>query len=66
MVSVRRVCEALGIDPDSQRNKLKNCQWAVTAIITATARDGKNHETFCIDLESLPMWLAGIRTIQPR
>jgi len=60
MVSVRRVCEALGIDDFTQARKLKECAWATTSIMLAVAKDGKNREVFCIDLESLPMWLAGI------
>lgn len=61
-VVVRRVCEALGIDTDSQRKKLRTMPWAVTVMNTATGPDGKNYQSFCIDLDSLPMWLA---TIQP-
>lgn len=61
-VSARRVCEALGIDPDTQRKKLKEKPWAVTALKAATGPDGKKYETFCISHRSLPLWLA---TIEP-
>lgn len=61
-VVVRRVCEVLGVDESSQRVKLKTKSWATAAFITAVAEDGKIREQFCIDLESLPMWLA---TIEP-
>jgi hypothetical protein len=42
---VRRMCEALGVDDDAQRVKLKNAVWAVTRTIKATAEDGKNYVT---------------------
>ena len=59
-VSVRRVCEALGVQPHGQAEKLKTKPWAVTQLICATGPDGKSYETFCINLDSLPMWLATI------
>lgn len=59
-VSVKRVCEALGVDHDAQRVKLRAAAWAVTVLIAATGPDGKNYETFCVDLRRLPMWLATI------
>jgi hypothetical protein len=62
-VSVRRVCEALEIDSDTQRVKLKGKPWAVTGLIPATGPDGKTYEVFAVDLDSLPMWLA---TIDPK
>lgn len=61
-VSVRRVCEALGIQPHGQAEKLKTKPWAVTQMICATGPDGKRYESFCLDLDSLPMWLATIDT----
>jgi hypothetical protein len=61
-VIVKRVCEALGIADQSQAAKLKEKAWATTTLIVAVAEDGKNREVFCLDLDSLPMWLA---TIEP-
>ena len=58
-VSVKRVCESLGITEQGQISKLKECGWAGTTIIVAPSNGG-NQQTFCIDLKSLPMWLAGI------
>lgn len=68
-VVVRRVCEALGIDPDSQRKRLQDaerCPWAVTVMTTATGPDGKNYEVFAVHLDSLPMWLATIEASRVR
>jgi hypothetical protein len=59
-VVLKRACEALGIDDRSQREKLKEKPWAVGVLITSTGPDGKNYEAFCLDLDSLPMWLATI------
>jgi hypothetical protein len=59
-VVVKRVCEALGLDPATQREKLKGKAWAVSGLIPSTAADGKTYELFCLDIESLPMWLATI------
>lgn len=59
-VSVKRVCESLGIDLKSQHRKLQSCSWAVMVIMTTTAPDGQMYETSVIQLDSLPMWLATI------
>lgn len=59
-VPVKRVCEVLGIDHRSQREKLQNQRWAVGVLITSTAPDGKNYDTFCIRSDRLAMWLATI------
>lgn len=62
-VSVRRMCEALGLDAEGQRQKLSNRErtpWAVACMTKATGPDGKNYESFCLDLDSVPMWLATI------
>ena len=59
-VPVRRVCGALALDPDSQRQKLAEKEWATTVLKTVVAEDGKNRELFCIHLDALPMWLATI------
>jgi phage antirepressor YoqD-like protein len=59
-VSVKRVCEALGIDPKTQREKLQAAPWAVGGLIPSTGTDGKRYEMFAVHLDTLPMWLAGI------
>lgn len=61
-VVVRPVCDALGIDYSTQVAKLKTKAWATVGLIPMVANDGKNRELFCLDLDSLPMWLA---TIEP-
>lgn len=57
---VKRICQNLGIDDRSQREKLSSLPWATGVIITSVAADGKGREQFCVDLDTLPMWLATI------
>jgi hypothetical protein len=61
-VSVRRVCEALGIDDKTQKDKLKTKEWATWGLIPSVGADGKTREQFMIDLDSFPMWLGTIET----
>jgi hypothetical protein len=59
---LRRICENLGIDPDSQRRRLARTRWATTVIMTVVAADGSIREQLCVDRRTLLMWLA---TIEP-
>lgn len=59
-VSVKRVCEALGIDYTTQHVKLKTAPWATMGLIPTVAEDGKIRELFSVHLDTLPMWLGGI------
>jgi hypothetical protein len=59
-VVVRRFCDVLGVDAEGQRQKLSKAEWATTCVIKAVAEDGKTRELFCLDLDSLPMWLVKI------
>lgn len=61
-VPVRRVCEALGIAPNGQIQKLKGKEWAVNKFVLSTGPDGKDYNAFALHLDSLPMWLATIET----
>lgn len=61
-VSIRRVCEVLGVDESTQRRKLKDRAWAVTGIKPATGPDGKTYQAACLHVDALPMWLATIET----
>ena len=59
-VSVRRICEALGIDDRTQRRKLQSAAWARGVIMTSRDAKGRNQEVFLCDLDSLPIWFASI------
>lgn len=61
-VALKRMCEALGIEHARQVSKLKAKRWAVVHLMYTTGPDGKNYETFCLNLDSVPMWLATIDT----
>lgn len=58
-VVLKRLCQNLGIDDEAQRQKLTSLPWAGTLIIKVPSRGGEQ-ATFCIDLPTLPLWLATI------
>ena len=60
-VSVRHVCESIGIDFAAQLTKLKRCEWAILESVSFPDRRGRLQPVVTLDLESLPMWLATIR-----
>jgi phage antirepressor YoqD-like protein len=61
-VVVKRMCEALGVDANGQKQRLDNSSWATTCIIHAVGNDGKQREMFCLSVKSVPMWLATLQT----
>lgn len=60
MVSLRHACDAIGIDPESQRRKLRRRSWAVAVQKTATGTDGKSYEMTMIDRRTFTYWLGGL------
>jgi phage antirepressor YoqD-like protein len=54
------MCEVLGIDAKSQREKLQNSSWACGVMIPSHDTTGRKQELFCLPVKSVPMWLAGI------
>lgn len=61
-VSVKHVCEALGISRARQQQKLNEKTWAVGHMMCLTAADGKNYQTYMVDRRTFTMWLATIDT----
>lgn len=61
-VGIRRVCESLGVSFSKQLRKLKSDP-SMGVAFKATPSAGGIQETACIDLRSLPLWLA---TIHPK
>jgi len=59
-VPLRQLCDAIGVDTEAQRQKLKEAPWATTSIIKAVAEDGKIREIVCLHRRSIPMWSASI------
>ncbi len=60
-VSVRRVCDNLGIDGSRQLQKLKNYHWATVVEMSTVAQDNKRRELAFLPLAQLPMWMTTIR-----
>jgi len=59
-IPFRRVCDSLGLDPDSPAKRLKRNGWATTVIMTVVAGDSRLREILCVDIRTLTMWLATI------
>lgn len=61
-VPIKPICNAIGIDPDSQRNKLNADEFfnSTTAIIAVVGADNKEREMFCIRIRDVYGWLATI------
>lgn len=59
-VSVRRVCDVLGLAVQPQLTKLRGKRWATITTIVTVAEDGKRREVAAINLDALPMWLATV------
>lgn len=57
-VSVRRVCDALGLDTSSQQQRLTGSSWACVGMMPMHDTTGRMQDAFCVDLDGLPMWLA--------
>jgi hypothetical protein len=59
-VSLKRLCENLGLALEAQRRKLKEKPWANLTIMPTTATDGKRYDTTMIDLDTIPGFLFSI------
>lgn len=64
-LSLRRLCDALPVDPDAQARRLareaeKGARWATTVKMTVVAEDGKRREMLVIPRRSVPMFAATI------
>lgn len=64
-VPIKRVCETLGIDPETQRRKLERKPWARTGIWPVRDEAGRRQATACIHMDDFPMWMAGIDRVRP-
>lgn len=65
-VSIRRACEALDISFPTQLVKLRADASVTVSMIETVAADGITREAACIDLRSLPLWLATIHPSKVR
>ena len=64
-VPIKPICEAIGIDVESQRDKINSDEIlsSVAVFCTATGADGKSYEMQCLPLRYVYGWLF---TINPR
>ena len=67
-VSIRSICEALGLDFQSQRHRMKRHPvLASTVVVTTTvAADGKERDTITLPLSMLNGWLFGVSAARVR
>ncbi|MDR2042474.1 MAG: phage antirepressor N-terminal domain-containing protein [Tannerella sp.] len=63
-VPIKPICDALGIDVDSQRKRIKRDEILGTrnSLVRAVAADGKEREMFCLPLKFILGWLLSIDT----
>ena len=64
LVPIRPICEALGIDADSQRKRIERDEilGSVPVMMTATGKDGKQYEMTAIPYMYVFGWLFSIDT----
>lgn len=59
-VALKPMCDAIGIDVESQRRKLRSKSWATSVMSTEVAADGRAREMSMLDRRTITMWLATI------
>jgi hypothetical protein len=60
LVSLRHSCEAIGLEPSRQIQKLNSRSWATVYMTDTVGTDGKSREMAMIDRRTFTMWLATI------
>jgi antirepressor protein len=65
-IGLRRACEALGVDFASQLVKLQDDPAATVGMIPMVGADRRTRDIVCIDLRSMPLWLATIHPSKVR
>ena len=65
LIPIKPLCEALEIDPDAQRQKIREDEIlnSVAVLSTATGADNKQYEMLCLPLRYIYGWLF---TINPK
>ena len=58
MVSIRHACEAIGMEPARQIQKLNSRSWATVYMTYTVGSDGKRREMAMVDRRTFTMWLA--------
>jgi hypothetical protein len=62
-VSVRRICEHLGVTFSTQRTKLNKASWAQGGVFIMNTPDARGHaqDAMMLAIDCLPMWMATIQ-----
>lgn len=62
-VAVKPICQALGIDDKSQRNRIQTDEIlsSVGVVLTSTGSDGKQYDMFCIPVKFVFGWIFSIQ-----
>ena len=62
LVQIRPICDMLGVDLESQRQKLKwNPLYNLVAVLsTVTGADSKQYEMYCLPFEYCLAWMLGV------
>lgn len=58
VVSIRHACEAIGLEPARQIQKLNSRSWATVYMTPTVAADGKTRSMAMVDRRTFTMWLA--------
>lgn len=64
MIAIRPICEALGIAPEGQRQRIERDEFigSTACMVKAVGADGKDREMFCLPYEYVFRWLFSIGT----
>jgi hypothetical protein len=62
MVAIRSICETIGVDPASQREKIKVDPRFTWGDITSTGSEGKKYSMFCLPVDQIVPWLYTINS----
>lgn len=57
-VSIRRMCECLGLAVSSQLQRLRRQAWSTVFEMNTVGADGKDREQSMLLVDHVPMWLA--------
>lgn len=66
LVSIRHLCDGIGVDFSSQLQRLRKKSWATVVMITTVGADAKDREMACFPLRQVPMLLASISETKVR
>jgi hypothetical protein len=63
---LRPACDALGLDEEAQRTRLVRSPWASASIMEAHDASGRKQRMFCVQIDTVPIWVATTETSRVR